>query len=203
MKFARWSCEGGNKGMCVTEVLLSFGGNIGDTVSIFKRAFRIIVATPFIEKVFFSRLYRTKPVSDIPQNFYVNAACRFETSLSLRELFGVLQKIERKLGKQPKAKNAPRILDIDILLFGLEICTDPDLLVPHPKWRDRLFVLEPLSDILSELRVPSLKNPQGFEILRLSDLLRDFVNIEGEDVQVLESASIFDKENMYMCSLLD
>ncbi len=129
------------------EVFLSLGGNVGDVTATMKRAEEEIRALP-VHDLRFSRLYRTSPVSDIPQADYINCACQFYTDLPATELLEKLQEIERKLGKVPKPKNAPRPIDIDILFYGNEIIHTATLDIPHPQWQERLFVLVPLSDLV-------------------------------------------------------
>ena len=74
--------------------------------------------------------------------------------LSARELLARLQAIERAAGRERPYVNAPRTLDLDLILWGEEIVEEPDLQVPHPRFRERLFVLEPLAEIAPDLRDP-------------------------------------------------
>lgn len=129
------------------EVFLSLGGNIGDVVQRLLEAKRLLSTTAFVYKVRFSGFYQTSPVSDIPQDDFVNVACALQTELPLRVLWREIEQIERVLGKTPKAKNAPRPIDIDILFYGDETVDDDELQVPHPQWKERLFVLMPLAEL--------------------------------------------------------
>jgi len=97
----------------------------------------------------------TDPVGvDEPQPRYLNAAVVGETDLSARALLERLLAIERERGRERPHANAPRTLDLDLILFGDLVVDEPDLIVPHPRFRERRFVLEPLAAIAPELRDP-------------------------------------------------
>ncbi|MDB6080789.1 MAG: folK [Chlamydiia bacterium] len=130
------------------DVFLGFGGNIGDAVATIVRAQKLIAELDGVCKMQSSRLYLTSAVSDIPQADYINGVCRLSTDLPLKVLWKALQQIERDLGKVAKAKNEPRIIDIDILFYGDERFQDHELTIPHPHWKERLFVLVPLSELI-------------------------------------------------------
>lgn len=101
-----------------------------------------------------SSLYQTAPISDIPQEDFINAVCRFKTAWPLKKLFKELCQIEKIMGKVPKPKNAPRIIDIDLLLYGTEFVDNAELSIPHPRMLERLFVLKPMSDLEDEIEFP-------------------------------------------------
>ena len=137
-------------------VYLSLGSNQGDRISILQSALKEIQALPSIEHFKSSRFYQTSPVSPIPQNDFINAACSFACKLTPYDLLQHLQKIEKNLGKTPKAKNAPRLIDIDILLYDERWIDTPELKIPHPGLKKRLFVLIPLSDLTKKLMIPQV-----------------------------------------------
>ncbi len=147
-------------------VFLGIGANLGDPKKTISRAWDFIGLLPQIRKVASSRCYITKPVSDIPQPDFINCVWQIETSYHETMLMAVLQAMELKFGKQPSPsvpKNAPRLLDIDILFFGEKIINTPGLEIPHPRLYRRAFVLLPLADLTETLPVPcegeaSLKN---------------------------------------------
>ena len=102
-----------------------------------------------------SRYYDTKPVGvSGPQPMYLNAAAVGQTSLSARALLDALHAIENEQGRDRPFRNAPRSLDLDLILFGEEQWDEPGLTVPHPRFRERRFVLEPLASIAPDLRDP-------------------------------------------------
>ena len=165
-----------------TLVYVGLGGNIGDSVSTLKKAIEKMACFDGLKC---SRFYRTTPVSPISQDDYVNAVCCFTTTLSPKKLLNELQKIEKYLGKTPKVKQAPRVIDLDILFYGTQYHKGQDLEIPHPRWSERLFVLVPLSDLTHELYVP---DSQGkIEQISLSEMLKIFSNIHSERVQLIQN----------------
>jgi len=89
-----------------------------------------------------------------PQPRYLNAASIGETTLSARDLLNALLAIELDRGRERRHANAPRTLDLDLILLGDLIIDEPDLVIPHPRFRERRFVLEPLAEIAPHLRDP-------------------------------------------------
>jgi 2-amino-4-hydroxy-6-hydroxymethyldihydropteridine diphosphokinase len=102
-----------------------------------------------------SSLRETEPVG-VPdaQPRFLNAVAVGETELSARELMAALHAIERERGRERPYAGAPRTLDLDLVLFGSVVSNEPDARVPHPRFRERRFVLEPLAEIAPELRDP-------------------------------------------------
>lgn len=94
-----------------------------------------------------STIYETEPVSDIPQGKYLNGVIEIETILEPRPLLEVLNKIEKKLGRERTVKNTPRIIDLDILYYSDEKINEKDLMIPHPKIQEREFVLRGLREL--------------------------------------------------------
>lgn len=166
----------------MNEVYLGLGGNIGNTASILQQALQLIKKNPAIYGLTPSRFYVTTPVSSMPQPMYLNAACRFHTTLTAQQLLCDLQQIELSLGKTPKDKQAPRIIDIDLLLFGLDSSSDERLTIPHPKWLERLFVLIPLMDLVQEISYPNPLNPDEILSVHLPSFIKTFQNINNEIV---------------------
>lgn len=164
-----------------TEVYLGFGGNIGDTQAVFAQALRRIAALPGVSDVVLSRVYRTEPWRALPQRTYLNAVCRLRTTRPLASLMAELQSVEASLGKWPKPKECPRILDIDLLLYGETLSESPDCIVPHPHWRERLFVLAPLSDLVKVVRVP--KAGGEVECVEINQLLRAFSPVPSAEAR--------------------
>lgn len=149
-------------------VYLGLGGNRGDTEEIFIQTLRLIGAMEDVEDLEVSRLYQTEPLTSVPQRDYLNAVCRFITAQPIHSLFNALQQIEMVLGKVPKPKTHPRVIDIDILFVGDEYYQEDSLRIPHLSWNKRRFVLEPLADLVQELVVPvSLDFMETVNILQL------------------------------------
>jgi 2-amino-4-hydroxy-6-hydroxymethyldihydropteridine diphosphokinase len=109
-------------------------------------------------------LYRTAPVSPIPQPDFLNTAVLARAALPPEEVLALGKALEREAGRRPGVRFGPRPLDVDVLLYG-DLRTDgPELTVPHPRMRERRFVLAPLAEIAPDLRLP----PDG---ARVADLL--------------------------------
>ncbi len=163
------------------KVFVGLGGNIGDPLRTLQDTLELIKSHPGIHGFKASRLYRTRPVSPIPQADYINAVCSFYTEMASLDLLRALQKIETQMGKVPKPKEAPRCIDCDILFYGDQQISLPELEIPHPRWRERLFVLAPLADLVDILQVPGLLSP-----ISLQRELQEFPNLHHERVVPIE-----------------
>ncbi len=143
-------------------VYIGIGGNIGDSLPIVQQAIECLTRLPQTRLIRQSSLYRSEPVSDIPQDDYVNAVVALETSLAPMDLLLELQAIEQAFYRQrdPELKWAPRTLDLDIILFGSRCINDSHLNVPHPEMHNRLFVLRPLYEVCGDLYIPGLGSLQ-------------------------------------------
>ena len=138
-------------------VYVGMGGNIGDTFAVMQRAVTELAQMEGITEFECSKIYQTTPVTpyqDISQEDYLNAVCRFTTSLEPLTLLQVLQSLEKKLGKIAAPKNSARVIDLDILFFGCQEHNHSHLMIPHPKWKERLFVLTPLLDLTENIHLP-------------------------------------------------
>jgi len=136
---------------------IGLGSNLDDPVSQIERAFEHLEGLPGTRVIARSSLYRSAPVGHIEQPDFVNAVISVETTLSAAALLEHLQQIERSQGRtRGEAQWGPRILDLDLLLFGDAEIDDPDLTVPHPGIGARNFVLLPLREIAPGLVIPNL-----------------------------------------------
>ena len=132
---------------------VALGSNLGDRAA--HLDFAIARLATLLDNLKASRYYDTVPVgvSD-PQPIYLNAAAVGKTTLAARELLDLLLGIERERGRERPHANAPRTLDLDLILFGDAVIVEPGLVVPHPRFRERRFVLEPLAEVAAGLRDP-------------------------------------------------
>jgi len=101
-----------------------------------------------------SSLYRSEPLGDPEQPWYVNAVARLETALEPQKLLEALQALARAAGRRPGARWGPRTLDLDLLLYADRRLSAPGLELPHPRFRERRFVLEPLAELAPGLLDP-------------------------------------------------
>lgn len=168
--------------MPLTDVYIGLGGNIADSYSILKESLIRLQTLEGIDELRVSNFYITTPVSSIPQENYLNAVCYFKTTLAAPELLKKLQQIETALGKIPKPKDAPRPIDIDILLFGLEVHQTKELEIPHPHWMKRLFVLVPLSDLIEDLVIPDPLCSDGKRIINIPHLVDSLSKHSSETI---------------------
>lgn len=134
-----------------TSIYLSLGGNEGKVLPRLRKALALLTHQPEIANLKTSHFYQTAPVQVDSSAWFVNAVCSFQTSLAPDQVFEITQAIEIQLGKINKPKNASRPIDIDILFYGNQMRNDPPLEIPHPHWKERLFVLIPLKDLTEEV----------------------------------------------------
>jgi 2-amino-4-hydroxy-6-hydroxymethyldihydropteridine diphosphokinase len=168
-----------------TLAYIGIGANLDDPSAQCRKAIERLSGVSGIQLERVSSFYRTEPV--IPesadgeerkelekQNWFVNAAVEIRTVLSPLELLKELQHIENSIGRVRTVKGGPRIIDLDLLLYGQEIREEEGLTVPHPEMHRRLFVLEPLCEIASYLIHPVF----GVSMRGLKDRLDDNRTVE-------------------------
>ena len=136
-------------------VYLSLGSNLGDRAQNLRTAIEKLGAIGQV--VATSSFYETEPVDVTAQPWFLNCAVKFDTEKMPRQLIAAILNLEQEMGRQRKQQKAPRIIDIDILLFGSSIIQVPTLTIPHPHMHERRFVLEPLAEIAGEARHPVFK----------------------------------------------
>jgi len=137
----------------MTVLYLSLGSNIGNRIENLHAA---IAALPGVgvrvRRV--SKIYETEPVDYLEQDWFLNCVAEAETQLAPAELLQHLRKIESSLGSAKAFAKGPRIIDLDILLYGDEVIDTTELQVPHPRMAQRKFVLVPLAEIAPDARHP-------------------------------------------------
>jgi 2-amino-4-hydroxy-6-hydroxymethyldihydropteridine diphosphokinase len=138
----------------IVTVFVALGGNIGDPPAQIRSALRALAALPDTRLVRQSSLYRNPPAGGLDQPEFVNAVAQIETRIGPRELLDRLLEIERAHGRERDYPNAPRTLDLDILLYGGRVVHEPGLAIPHPRMPERAFVLVPLAEIAPDIEVP-------------------------------------------------
>jgi 2-amino-4-hydroxy-6-hydroxymethyldihydropteridine diphosphokinase len=137
----------------LTTVYLSLGSNLGD------RGLNLALARKHLEAedvriLRASSIYETAPRDLTVQPWFLNQVIEAETSLFPRQLLHRVLKVERAMGRKRTAPKGPRVIDVDILLFGASTVSTPELDIPHPRIAERRFVLEPLAELAPDLRHP-------------------------------------------------
>lgn len=125
---------------------IALGANLGHAADTVRQALRDLAALPHTRLLRASSLYRTAPVESSGPD-YINAVAELSTTLSPHALLAALQQLEHAAGRERPYRNAPRTLDLDILLYGELALDEPALTIPHPRMWQRAFVLQPLAEI--------------------------------------------------------
>jgi 2-amino-4-hydroxy-6-hydroxymethyldihydropteridine diphosphokinase len=133
---------------------VALGSNLGNPVQTIEDAIEAMAALRGSLLKAMSSLYRTAPVGLKHQPDFINAVVALDTRLSPRDLLDELFALEAHFGRERSVKNAPRTLDLDLLLHGETVQDDPDLTLPHPRMHERAFVLAPLAEIAPDLVIP-------------------------------------------------
>jgi 2-amino-4-hydroxy-6-hydroxymethyldihydropteridine diphosphokinase len=137
-------------------VFLGLGSNLGDREHALERALTLLGQRGFVLKRR-SSLYLTEPVGGPPQDWYLNMVVEGESALSPEDLLSACLDTERDLGRTREVRWGPRVVDIDLLLYGDERRATAMLALPHPRLHQRQFVLVPLVEIAPEMRHPVLQ----------------------------------------------
>jgi len=137
--------------MSATPVMacVALGANLGDAVATVQQALRDLAALPETRLLKASSLYRSAPYEAQGPDF-INAVALVYTQLSPLALLHALQALELQCGRERPFKNAPRTLDLDIIFYGDVSLDTPELTLPHPRWQERAFVLQPLAEVWPE-----------------------------------------------------
>lgn len=134
---------------------VALGGNLGDPRRQVAAALDSLGRLPHTRLIAHSRLYRSRPMGPQDQPDFINAAAGLLTQLDARSLLREMQGIETVLGRTPSAVRwGPRLIDLDLLVYGSQICGDEALKLPHPAIHERNFVLYPLAEIAPDLFIP-------------------------------------------------
>ena len=146
---------------------LCLGGNLGDRMAALTEGLRLLDVTPGMCRTVCSSVYETEPWAVADQPNFLNLVAAYETTLSPADLLAACKVVEEEVGRVASYRWGPRLIDVDILLYGDEVVdsAEPDLLIPHPRMAQRAFALVPLAEIAPDTRVP----PQGVTVRRLLD----------------------------------
>jgi 2-amino-4-hydroxy-6-hydroxymethyldihydropteridine diphosphokinase len=136
-------------------VYLSLGSNVGDREGNLRQAIASLAELGEVLRV--SSFYETEPVEFTAQPWFLNCAVAMATEKMPKQLLASTLRIEQEMGRKRVQPKGPRVIDIDIVLFGSSVVDTPQLTIPHPAMHERKFVLEPLAEIAPEVRHPVFK----------------------------------------------
>lgn len=140
---------------------IGLGSNLNNPKQQIKTAVLALNATQDIKVSGLSSLYQSKPIDSSNQPDYLNAICQVNTHLTALELLYVCQAIEEKQHRVREKKWGARTIDLDIILYGVQVIASKQLTVPHPQMMNRAFVLVPLAELEPDLKVPVLGDLQA------------------------------------------
>lgn len=154
-------------------VFVGLGSNMGDKAGYIYRALNMLGDSPGVEIQALAPFYRTEPVGYTEQDWFLNTVAEIRTSLGPRELLAEMLEIEDRLGRKRTIRWGPRVVDLDLLLYGRQVISEPGLEVPHPRMCERAFVMVPLADL-----APHLVLPGGKRAAELAEVLKGEQEIE-------------------------
>jgi len=162
------------------KIFLALGSNLGERQRNLEDAITAVSAAG-LHIGACSSLYETEPRDVADQPWFLNMVIACDTNLFPRQVLSVTQRVERQLGRVRRGvvPRGPRLIDIDILLFGREVLADERLTIPHPRMSERRFVLEPLCEI-----APALRHPVSHELFS-----RQLLNVQNQIVKKLGAAT--------------
>ncbi len=138
----------------VYQTFIALGSNLDDPEFQVRRAFEELARLPSSRLLAHSSLYRSGPIGLLDQPDFINAVAHIETALGPHDLLDALLKIEHRHGRVRESSNAPRTLDLDMLMYDDLQCDERCLILPHPRMHQRAFVLQPLLEIAPDCRIP-------------------------------------------------
>jgi 2-amino-4-hydroxy-6-hydroxymethyldihydropteridine diphosphokinase len=150
-----------------TIAYIGLGSNLGDKKDHCRKAIALLAKSGRVVRV--SSLYCTEPMGYREQDDFVNAVVEIETGLSPEELLHQCRSVEEELGRVRTVRWGPRMIDVDLLLYGMVVIETPELTIPHPLLHSRRFVLAPLCEIAPQAFHPKLQKTA-------SDLLRELID---------------------------
>ncbi len=165
-------------------LVVAFGSNLGDRVGHFCLAVRGLEAAG-IHLEAFSSIFETLPIGYLDQSPFLNMVAMASTDLPTKEVLSIFQLVEERAGRERGLPNAPRTLDLDLLFFKGRIVRERGLRVPHPRWKERSFVVRPLVEISPHLRDPET----GWQVHEVAQLWP----LEPREIQMVVTPEAFKK----------
>jgi 2-amino-4-hydroxy-6-hydroxymethyldihydropteridine diphosphokinase len=140
-----------------TKITISLGSNLGDSKKHLQEA--VLSLLEHFSDAKYSMIYLTSPVDYADQNDFFNMILQATTQLPVENVFRLLREIEKKIGTDKTFSKGPRKIDLDLIFYGSLILTTEHLTLPHPRWKERLFVIEPILDLSPNEVDPENKEP--------------------------------------------
>ena len=165
-------------------LVVALGSNLGDRLGTLCLALHSL-ENAGIRVGAFSSVFETPPVGYLDQPPFLNMVALASTDLPPRRVLSIFQSVEELAGRRRDFPNSPRTLDLDLLFFRDWIVRDPDLLVPHPKWKERSFVVRPLEEVTPRHRDPET----GWMVQEVAR----FWPMEPQEIQVVVSPKAFER----------
>lgn len=150
--------------VAAADAFVGLGSNLGEPATQIARAIKGLAALPATRVVAVSSMYRSAPFGPVGQPDFLNAAAQVRTGLSAPDLLRALLRLEDEQGRVRAERWGPRTIDLDLLVFGSEVCDSAVLTLPHPGIASRNFVLLPLLEIAPELVIPGLGPIAGIAV---------------------------------------
>lgn len=154
------------------DAIIALGSNIGDKARHIADAITALTRDGRVRLEARSHDYKTPPWGVTDQDWFVNAVIGVRTGLAVRDLLAFCQDVERQLGRQRSIRWGPRVIDVDILVYGMAVIEEPDLTLPHPHMTERAFVLQPLDDIAPAMMIRGRTAAQWLSTLPPSGIVR-------------------------------
>jgi 2-amino-4-hydroxy-6-hydroxymethyldihydropteridine diphosphokinase len=147
---------------------VALGSNLGAPESKVRQAIAALAELPQVQLVAASSLYRSAALGHADQPDFINAVAQLSTELAPQPLLAALLAVEKRFGRERSFRNAPRTLDLDLLLYDAQSIAEPALTVPHPRMHERAFVLAPLLEIAPDCVIPGM-GPAAHWLARCRD----------------------------------
>ena len=156
----------------MTPAFIALGANLGDPVAQLREAAQRLRDTAGLYSVQLSPSYFSAPVGVVDQPRFANAAVRLETSLTAHDILAVCHSVERAMGRVRTVRWGPRTIDLDLIFFGTLRVADETLTLPHPRWSERAFVVQPIYDLAPDLVIDGISLRDTLARLDRTDLQR-------------------------------
>jgi 2-amino-4-hydroxy-6-hydroxymethyldihydropteridine diphosphokinase len=163
-------------------VFVGLGSNLGDRQNFLIAALKRIANLSEIDIVAFSSIYESEPIGYLNQGHFLNIVAQLSTNIEPQTLLREAQRIENDLGRVRAVRWGPRTIDIDILYWGRQMVSTPDLRIPHPQAERRRFVLAPLNEIAPQFEAPPHFNKVSQLLAEVSDSTRVEIFLPKENL---------------------